>query len=348
VFNVGVIGTGIFATKDHLPALLSLSSSFKIVAACNRSNDKLQAFGNKAGLPANRLYNNYQDLLKCEDIQVVLISSPADLNAEIAIAAANHKKHILIEKPIAATLYDARKMIQVAKDNQVVLMIAENFIFKKNTILVAKLVESGFIGKAITFQFTHTRYWNPENVYLSTPWRTKDNALPGGWLCDGGVHDVAVITEALGKVSDVSAFTKQVYKEYGTDDTLSATLKMENGAIGTMILSLATAAPEHFTFTIFGEKGTIEVRGNDVRVLNEKGEPQDVNKIVEIDPSVLFIDEEKGTGVKGEWKHFYDELIHKEGHKSWVPGEKGFHHFAVFVAAINSTLTRTIEKVESV
>jgi hypothetical protein len=88
------------------------------------------------------------------------------------------------------------------------------------------------------------------------------------------------------------------------------------------------------------------LKNSEVAVLNEKGERQEVEKIIG-DIKSHLIDEEP-SGVVSEWKNFYDEITRKEGRTFGVPVDKGFHHLAVVIAALSSTLTRTIEKVESV
>ena len=108
----------------------------------------------------------------------------------------------------------------------------------------------------------------------------------------------------------------------------------------------AGSPPEYTSFSIFGDKGTIELKNNDAQVLNEKGEVQEIQKIIG-DIKTHLVDEEV-SGVLSEWKNFYEEITNKQPHCTWVPAESGFHHLAVIIAAMSSTLTRTIEKVETI
>jgi len=144
--RIAIIGTGIFATQQHLPILLELKSYFQIVACCNRTKDKAIEFAKKAGIPETKIFTDYNELLQLPEVEIVDICVPIFKNKEIALAAAKAGKHIIMEKPIAGNLEDAREILKISKDYNVVLSIAENYGYKPQVVAMRQLVLGGRIG----------------------------------------------------------------------------------------------------------------------------------------------------------------------------------------------------------
>ena len=91
---------------------------------------------------------------------------------------------------------------------------------------------------------------------MATGWRLKPEHI-GGFLSDGGVHQLALLTEVLGDVESVSGLTQQLKEQSGTDDVLFSTLKTAKGAIGTFTYGSAFGATDKSTFfKIFGTNGS--------------------------------------------------------------------------------------------
>lgn len=121
VLNVGMIGLGEVAQVVHIPVLEAMPDRFKITAICDISPQLVQYIGDRYGI-ANR-YTEASELVKQPDVDVVLVLNSDEYHAECAIAAADHRKHVLIEKPMCLTEAEADAIIEAQKRNGVKVMV---------------------------------------------------------------------------------------------------------------------------------------------------------------------------------------------------------------------------------
>src|SRR5215470_16904511 len=111
--RVGVIGCGTVAQIMHLPYLRSLPDLYEIAAICDLSPSLLAYIGERYGVPENRRYSDYRQLV-ASDLDAVLVLS-AGSHAPQCIAAAQAGKHVLVEKPLCFTLREADEIIAAVK-----------------------------------------------------------------------------------------------------------------------------------------------------------------------------------------------------------------------------------------
>jgi predicted dehydrogenase len=121
VLKVGIIGLGEVAQVIHLPVLASMPERYKIAALCDISPKLVQYMGEKYGV--GNLYTEASELVKQDDLDVVFVLNSDEYHAECAIAAANHKKHVFIEKPMCLTEAEADAIIEAQRRNNVKMMV---------------------------------------------------------------------------------------------------------------------------------------------------------------------------------------------------------------------------------
>jgi predicted dehydrogenase len=115
--KVGLIGLGQVAQITHIPILKSLPDKFEIAALCDVSPQLLECLGRIHNV-AN-LYTDAHELVKQDDLDIVFVLNSHAYHAEHAIAAARHKKHVLIEKPMCLTMSEAQAIIQARDESGV-------------------------------------------------------------------------------------------------------------------------------------------------------------------------------------------------------------------------------------
>ena len=126
--KIGIIGCGIAARDLHLPALNRLKDKFEITAVCNHTIDKAKSFSDLVGgVP---YFKDYHDLLNRQDVDAVDVVLPIGLNPKVTHDALRAGKHIMVEKPLAANLEDARKMLDLEKQYPQTTMVAENYRYR--------------------------------------------------------------------------------------------------------------------------------------------------------------------------------------------------------------------------
>lgn len=341
--RVGVIGTGIFATDTHLPNLQKLPEQFRVVAASNRTRSKAEAFAQKAGISSDKVFESIDDLINDSDVDVIDALLPVETNVAIIEKAIAAGKPVAIEKPIANSVENARRVVELAKSSAVPVLILENWLYHSAlSVIKPKLKE---IGKVVGFNYIATGPFNAANKYLATGWRAKPRHV-GGYLSDGGVHQLAYLVDLLGEAETISAQTRQIREASGTDDILFSTLKLKSGAIGTFNYGSAFGpADKARRFIIYGDKGSVDFNFSPAL-------PKPVVKVqVEgRDAEVLEIDEsDNSNGVVAEFKNFYEAV--KANDKSLLVSqpETTFHHLAIIDAALKSSANGgSAVKVESV
>ena len=228
-----------------------------------------------------RTTDDYHAALADPDVDAVTICLPHDLHASVARDAAAAGKHILVEKPLAATLAEADAMIAAAAGAGVTLMVAENVHFNPLFHQVQRLLREGVIGRPALIQMTREAYLT-RSFLEERPWFLKARSAAGGIMMSGGVHDFETMRLLIGEIDSVQALrARQRFVEMEGDDTSVALVRFQDGAVGTLVesfvmKSLVTAAgPEVHTLRIDGDLGSLSVQdGQTIRIFSERPDLQ--------------------------------------------------------------------------
>ena len=243
----GVLSTSNIARVAVIPAIQH-SANGELVAVASRDQRKAQEFAKKLGIPAS--YGSYEALLSAEDVDAVYIPLPNSMHLEWTIKAAEKKKHVLCEKPLAMNSAECVKMERSAQINGVKLMEAFMYRFHPQTQKVLDLVRSRAIGELRLIHSAFTfRVSNPANIRLHPK-------LGGGSLMDVGCYCVNVSRT----IADQEPLEVQAYANWGStgvDDQMLAYLRFPNGLLAQFDCSLILSRREFYQ--LVGTEGTIDV-----------------------------------------------------------------------------------------
>jgi predicted dehydrogenase len=287
--RLGIIGTGLIVTAKHWPALSTLQDTFRVTALVNRSPAKAEALADAVDAATGfrpAIYANYRDMFAHEKLDAVSLALPPQMNPEVAQAALVHGCHVLAEKPIAASVADATPMVSWPTVYGRVLMIAENYRYLASHQLAADLIKQGMIGQPGTVRWYYYHYQGPGSPYYQTAWRKHPEHI-GGYLSDGGVHHAAVLRMLLGDVETVIGQIIQLRSDLPPADTLSATLRFQNGALGTYAVTYALPGPRT-SLEVAGPSGVLLISRYKVelwqrdRLLNSWDTPSPFDGCVEM------------------------------------------------------------------
>jgi predicted dehydrogenase len=268
-FTVAIIGCG-WAGARHARAFAS--QGVAIAWAIDFDAARTQAVANlQAGTRASA---DYREALDDRDLDAVDICLPHHLHARVSIEAIARGKHVLCEKPLAATLPEADGMIRAAEKAGVTLMVAENEVFSPLYRRARDLIAAGAIGRPALVQMTRGCFLE-ESFKKERPWFLDERAAAGGMMMSGGVHDFEKLRMIIGEVTAVFARrAPQRFADMQGDDTSVAILRFANGAVGLMVQSflmknaLTRSGVEEHTLRIEGENGSIRAAGtNGGRIL---------------------------------------------------------------------------------
>ncbi|EDO16214.1 hypothetical protein Kpol_1014p34 [Vanderwaltozyma polyspora DSM 70294] len=335
VVKVGVVGTGIFAKDRHLPSYQEMSNEFKVVAAYNRTKSKAEEFAKLANLPDNKVYDNLDEIMNDPDVDYVDALLPVQFNVDTVKKAIAAGKPIILEKPIAANMKQARELVELSDSTELPIGIAENWLYLSCIELAKKHLPR--IGDVVGFTHNSTGPFVTNNKYLATTWRQSPEHI-GGFLSDGGVHQLALVTSLVGEFESVSALTQQVREQSGTDDIVFSTVKIRNSkTIGTFTYGSAFGATDKSVFLkMYGTKGSVVVELSDkanpvvkVRV----GETAETAGAEEVYP----VSQEDSFGVNDEFLNFREAVLKKDKKLFKSSPRVAFHHLACVAAFLESS-----------
>ncbi|KAH8820891.1 hypothetical protein F5884DRAFT_65230 [Xylogone sp. PMI_703] len=281
--GVAIVGSGIFAKEQHLPAVQACSS-LSLKAVYSRSLKSAQSLSEN--LSNVDLYSDdsgsgksYQDLLQRDDIQGLIIALPIMKQAAFIEAALAAGKHVLSEKPIAQDLQTAEKLVQFYRSDKVksgtIWAVAENLRFVKSIQVAAEEVKK--LGKILGFRAKSFGNVAPGGKYIETAWR-KVPEHQGGFLLDGGIHTVAAIRHILGenKPTTLASFNALLQAHLPPVDTVNSIWQTSSGISGTFAMSFGTTLSGSL-HEIACEQGSVIVARDKVTV--RKGNEGDNNVI---------------------------------------------------------------------
>jgi UDP-N-acetylglucosamine 3-dehydrogenase len=269
--RVGLVGCGAIARRSHLPGLRAADAD--VVAFASRSRASAEAAAGDWGSGA--VFDDWAALIADPTVEAVDVCSPNRSHAEVAVAAAEAGKHVLVEKPMACTLEEADRMIAAARRSGVVLAVAHNVRFTAPFFTAHLLVAEGAVGEVVGFRaaFGHggPQDWAPEAT-----WFFDVRQSGGGALIDLGIHVADLIRFVVAdEASDVSALLSR--RSDGVDDAAQVIMRMAGGAVGSFHASWkARPGPDH-QLTVFGTEATLHLdRRTPLSLHRPGGKPEPV------------------------------------------------------------------------
>lgn len=243
----GILGTANIARRALAPALQRCKNA-ELVAVASRSEEKARSFAAECGIP--RAHSSYQALLDDPEVDAVYIPLPNSLHLEWSIKAAQAKKHVLCEKPLALSEAQCLEMAAAAGEQGVKLMEAFMYRFHPRSIEVLARVREGAIGRLALIQASFSfALRSRENIRLQPE-------LGGGSLMDVGCYCVNLARTLAGQ--EPSGVQAQAdWGASGVDERLVGTLVFPSGAYAQFDSSLVL--PRRERYQVLGSEGEIAV-----------------------------------------------------------------------------------------
>jgi len=245
MINIGFIGTG---RMGQLQAkAFSQLRDCRVAAGANRSEPALAEFA-KAH-PGATLYADYRQLLADPKIDAVVVSTPTFVHRDHAIDVLRSGRPVLVEKPMARTGADARRMIEVARKTGNLLMIAHCRRFDPDWATFAALVRKGTLGRPILWrQMTSNPV--PEQAWI------MDDRMGGGTMLDGAIHMADFANVIFGDPHDVLACSLKLSKSTATD-TATAVIRYKSGDQAMFCRSWTSAPSGTYVMDALGPNGSV-------------------------------------------------------------------------------------------
>ena len=244
--RLGIIGTGGICNNKHLPSLAKVADKVEIVALCDLEREKAEATAKRHGLENVAIYTDYRELLADKSIDIVHVCTPNVAHCQITVDAFEAGKHVLCEKPMAATSEDAKKMLDAWKKSGKKFTVGYQNRFRHDVQVLKKACEAGDLGEIYYGEANAIRR-KAVPTWGVFPDKSKQG---GGPLIDIGTHALDITLWCMDNY-DVDSVSGQVFYKLGNDpeaaqgntygpwdaetyeveDSAMGFIKMKNGAL---------------------------------------------------------------------------------------------------------------------
>ena len=270
--RLGIIGTGMALERLHWPALQQLQDKYEIRALCNRTREKAEKFAQKINLSNDNIYDDYNQMLKRDDLDAIDLMVPIEDNFDVAEAVVKADKNLIAEKPLAATLKGAKKLLNLHRKHDVKIMVAENYRYNEEVNIIRDLVQQNKIGEVVYFIKNKIVDFESEmkkDTFAATEWRQHPE-YSGGTFLDASIHDLASFRHIFGSVNKVFGMGKPQQEDFSPYMSINSQILFDNGIIGHYSYysdGKETQKPL-IGFRIFGSEGEIYLEEKKCGVIN--------------------------------------------------------------------------------
>jgi len=211
--NIDVLQIGYGYWGPNLARNLSRIENVRMAALCDIERKSIEKF--KANFPDAEIYAEYQAALNQDNIDAVVVSTPAALHYRMTRDALEAGKHVLVEKPLSLTSEEGRELVNLARKNNLILMVGHTFLYNSAVIKIKDYINRGELGK---IYYLYSRRLNLGKV------RSDINSL---W--NFAPHDIAIILYFLDNIKPVNVTARGFsYIQPEIEDVVFLTIEFEN------------------------------------------------------------------------------------------------------------------------
>jgi len=341
MIRIGIIGGGTITRRRHLPEIAG-NPDAQVGAVCDTLEERaVKLCREYGGTP----YTDYKKLLADPSLDAVIVAATNTTHAAMTIDALRAGRHVMCEKPMATSLEEAQAMIDAAEAAGKMLFIAQNQRLAPAHIKAKAILDSGMLGKVITFKSTFghpgSEYWAEEK---GRTWFYKKAISVYGCLGDLGIHKIDQLRWMLNdEFTDVFAMVETLNKHNAdgelidVEDNATMLLKTQKGATGTITVSW-TYEKEDISSVFYCEKGVMTVYGpTQYPITIERNDgTADYYKVGEIPSNIVQVK----TGI-------IDEFVNciTENRPASISGRDGMEPLKVVFAAYESAKKKQLIKI---
>lgn len=250
----GLIGLG-GISRSHLNGFARTGDFAPLVAVCDRDAARAEAVAAATGAKA---YTDYRELLADPAVQAIDAPLPHNLHFEVAGAALEAGKHVLLEKPMAPTVAECDALIALARKKGLTLGVSENTPFVAAYVEVERMLKAGELGD---IRLVRTLIYGSEVDRLldTTNWKGRVAGTVGGAIFDAGPHTFYLLKWLFGPVASVQAIANKLVDVSQVEDNGIVSGRLASGAIFTSEFTFTAEIPWGERLEIYGSKGSLVI-----------------------------------------------------------------------------------------
>jgi predicted dehydrogenase len=248
--------------RFHAQAIKELPNA-RLVALYSRNPENARRVQEAVGVQCD-IYTDLPAMLRRSDLHIVNICTPSGAHMEPAVAAAEAKKHVVVEKPLEITLDRCDRIIAACERNKVMLCTIFPSRFADANVVLKQAVEQGRFGR-LTLGETTCKWWRSQEYYDQGGWKGTKALDGGGALMNQAIHNVDLLYWMMGRPVEVAAITATLaHQRIEVEDTAVAVLRFANGALGVIQAATSIWPGLPKTIAIHGDRGSVVVEQEDV------------------------------------------------------------------------------------
>lgn len=331
--RIGLVGAGWIG--QHHGSNVIANEHAELVAVFTPHSERARAFLDRVRSAA-AVEPSLESLLKRSDVDAVVIASPNAAHAEQAVAAAQAGKHIFLEKPMAITLEDCRRIAAAVKKAGVTCDMGYHRRLNPLAQHAKSLIAEGRLGDLVLVE---SDYFHFIPGYLPIwEWAGK-KAVAGTPIHGGTGHNIDLLRYFCGEVAEVTCFRdirmpRKIQVE--TEDIAIINLRFESGVLGRVGLFLGPILPFTFTLRIFGTRGTLDNNRLWLDTIPDFAETGREGDCITLPRS--WVPDNVQGGISETWKTCMDTFIDdvRLGRAPFNDAVSGFNTAAVCFAALEA------------
>jgi len=252
-----IVGTGNIA-RAHARAYEDpdIAARAELVAAMDIVPEQARTFAGEFGNP--RVYTDLDEALSVEKPDLVHVSTPPDVHAEISMKAMRAGAMVLCEKPLCASLEELDAIQRTEAETGRYCASIFQWRYGSGMQHVKRQIEAGTLGRPLVA--VCNTLWYRDHAYYAVPWRGKWSTELGGPTMGHGIHIMDAFLWLMGPWTEVTAKVGTLDRDIEVEDVSMAIVRFESGAMATVVNSILSPRQETYLRLDF-QKGTIEATG---------------------------------------------------------------------------------------
>lgn len=237
--RIGVAGAGLIGRR-HLSIIDAAAGDTALMAIAD-PDPSSAATADAHGVPH---FQTVAEMLASEKPDGIVLATPNRYHLEDALLCIKAGVPVLVEKPLATTADEGRKIVEASKDTGVPVLTGHHRRYNPIIQKARELIAGGAIGKIVS---VHASFWlyKPDD-YFDTTWRREQG---GGPVYINLIHDIDLLQYLCGPVETVMALESNATRNFDVEDSAALTVRFANGALGTVNLSDSIVAPWSWEMT---------------------------------------------------------------------------------------------------
>ena len=253
--KVGLVGGGNISDTH---ARAALAAGLSLVGVFGDNPTRARELAQRYGIVA---YDTLDALVLEKSIDLVMIGSPSGCHAEQARTAALAGCHVLIEKPLDISTARIDTLLHKVERTGVTLGVMFQDRLKPDVVAMKRQIDAGDLGTPLVAT-GEVKWFRPPEYYAGSRWRGTWALDGGGALMNQGIHTVDLMLHLLGPVTRVSGLVATRFHNIEVEDTATAMLEFENGALGTIDVTTAAAPGRPRRLQVVGSAGSLVLEGD--------------------------------------------------------------------------------------